>query len=94
MKIPNGIGFTSAEINPFFKLIALNGTVEGVQVFDYDGNRILFDPDCRFEWIKMDYPTICGNQELYDEGGWRIWDTIVSLKYEDGKLRVISDNEW
>lgn len=93
LDIANSLGFTTAKINPSFKLIILNGTADGVKAYDYDGNRIHFDPDCRYEWIEMDYPTIRGSQELYDEDGWPIWDTTVYLKYEDGKLKVISDNE-
>lgn len=91
LDVANSLGFTTAEINPSFKLIQLNGTDDEVKVYDYDGNRIHVDPDCRD--ISMEYPEIWGYQYNYEEDEWGWEYTRVALKYEDGKLKVISDNE-
>ena len=87
LEFANGHGFTSVEINPFFKFIVLEGTVDGVQVYDYDGNRISIidgEHDCRFANIKMEYPDIWGVINVFNKDGF--YKKPVRLKYEKGKL--------
>lgn len=83
-KTNNIQGYTSAEMSPVFKLAVFEGTVEGIQVYDFEGNRIPIEIDDCLIQLRLEYPNIWGIININDDRGCH--EETIKLEYSDGKL--------